>query len=93
MLSALITKHKLTELSGWSMPLLTSDELATETYNAPHSVATQASVLQKSGKTIISASGGVSINPWPIIDSAAPSPALSETRAAAATRGTQWWWN
>jgi len=92
-LSALITRHNLTEKSGWSMPLLTSDELATETYNAPQSVATQASVLQKSGKTIISASGGVSINPWPILDSAAPSAALTETRSAAATRGSQWWWN
>ena len=91
--AALISKENLTEKCGWSMPLLMNPDLLVESYNAPHSVDSQASAVQRGTTWIISASGGVQINPWETIEKPAPNPALSEMRAKASPSTTNWWWN
>jgi len=50
-------------------------------------------VLEKRGGLVISASGGVMINPWPLVDAPAESPKLGETRQQSAARTTNWWWD
>ena len=91
--AALISKEHLTEKCSWSMPLLLNPELPVEQYNAPRQVDSQASAVQKGTNWIISASGGVQIDPWQPLEKPTPSPALSSARAKAAAPGTSWWWN
>ena len=50
------------------MPLLLNPDLKASV-NAPHIVDSQASVVQKGSRAgSISASGGVQINPWPLLE-------------------------
>lgn len=91
--AALIHKENLTEKCGWSMALFMDPDLLVESYHAPRQVDTQASVLQKGNNWIISASGGVQINPWQPLEKMAPSPTLTAERTKAAAHGTAWWWN
>jgi uncharacterized protein DUF1598 len=91
--AALFSKERLSEKCGWSMPLLLNPDLLVESYNAPRQVDTQASVLQKGSNWIISASGGVQINPWQPLEKTQPSPTLAAERAKATARGAAWWWN
>ena len=91
--AALISKENLTEKCGWSMPLLMNPDLLVESYHAPHSVDSQASAVQKGTTWIISASGGVQINPWSPLDKPARSAALGSARAKSAAPSTNWWWN
>jgi hypothetical protein len=91
--AALISQENLTEKCGWSMPLLLNPDLLVESYHAPHEVETQASVVQKTSGWIISASGGVQVVPWQLLEKATPSPALAGVRAKAAAPSTNWWWN
>lgn len=91
--AALISRENLTEKCSWSMPLLLNPELPVEQYNAPRQVDSQASAVQKGTTWIISASGGVQINPWQPLEKPTPSPALSSVRAKSAAPGTAWWWN
>ena len=72
--AALISQHKLTEKCGWDMPLLLNPDLKAQRFNAPHTVDTAASVVQKRTGLVISASGGVQINPWPLLESPARTP-------------------
>jgi uncharacterized protein DUF1598 len=91
--AALISKENLTEKCGWSMPLLMNPDLLVESYNAPHTIDSQASAVQKGPTWIISASGGVQINPWEPLERPASSPALTSARAKNAPPTTNWWWN
>jgi hypothetical protein len=91
--AALISKENLTEKCGWSMPLLMNPDLLVESYNAPQTIASQASAVQRGPTWIISASGGVQINPWAPLEKPGSSAALSTTRGNSAAKGTNWWWN
>jgi hypothetical protein len=92
-LSALISHHRLAETSGLDMKLLFDPALPVEMYHAPRSVDTVASVLEKRGGVVISASGGVMINPWPALEAAQESPALANKREQAASPAAAWWWD
>ncbi|HEV3138250.1 MAG TPA: DUF1598 domain-containing protein [Pirellulales bacterium] len=91
--AALISKENLTEKCGWSMPLLLNPDLLVESYNAPHQVDSQASMIQKGSTWIVSASGGVQIVPRQLLEKTVPSPALGSIRAKSAAASTAWWWN
>ena len=91
--AALISKENLTEKCGWSMPLLLNHDLLVESYNAPHQVDSQASMIQKGSTWIISASGGVQIDPRHLLEKTVPSAALAPLRAKSAAASTAWWWN
>jgi hypothetical protein len=91
--AALITRENLVEKCGWSMPLLMNPDLLVESYHAPHQVDTQASVVQKGSNWIFSASGGVQLNPFGMVENAAPSQTLSGVRAKSVATTTRWWWN
>ena len=91
--AALISKENLSEKCGWSMPLLLNPDLQVERYNAPRQVDSQASAIQKGSNWIISASGGVQIDPRHLLEKTVPSPALGSLRAKSAATATTWWWN
>ncbi len=91
--AALISHHDLPGRCGWSMSLLLDPDLKIKRFHAPRSVDTIASVAQKRTGLIISASGGVVINPWPTLEAPKQDVKLGEVRAEAAARNTNWWWN
>ena len=65
-----------------------------EVFNAPKQVESKASVLKKGHNWVISASGGVAINSWPMADKARTSDAVAPVRAKAApAENANWWWN
>ena len=91
--AALISKERLTEKAAYSMPLLLDDARITSLrFNAPTHVPSQASVLKKGRNWIISASGGVQLDPESIVTKRETA-VLAPVRAEAAAKGERWWWN
>jgi hypothetical protein len=92
---ALLTKERLTEKAGQSLPtLLESPAVKTEVFNAPKQVESKASVLNKGRNWVISVSGGVAINSWAVADKVQPGDKVAPVRAKAApAANTNWWWN
>lgn len=92
--AALIVKEELPHKTGHSFPILmTEATLPTDEYNAPQQVPSQASVLRKGKSFIISASGGVLINPWSIQQTRESSSQLNPLRTKAVAQNKNWWWN
>ncbi len=94
--STLIVRGNLTEKAGYSMPTLLDPSAAeVKSFPAPKEIASEASLLKRGRKWIVSASGGVEILPETILRDAKPNEALGETRqeAVAGDASTNWWWN
>ncbi|HUT13955.1 MAG TPA: hypothetical protein VMY42_25925, partial [Thermoguttaceae bacterium] len=81
--------------AGYSMPtLLDPADVEVEEYFAPTQVDSQASVLKKGRNWVISASGGVMLQPWAVIEKTETADDLDPIRTeATASDPNQWWWN
>lgn len=92
--SALIAKESLAEKVNCELPMLFSaGELPTVVLNAPKQVDSQASLVNKNHKWMIAA-GGVSINPWAIVDKVEQDNQLAEVRTkVTAKEAKNWWWD
>jgi hypothetical protein len=92
--AALITKEDLTARAGYQFGILMdADQLPADQYHAPKQVPSIASVVQKRGTWIISASGGVQIESWALADKAETSDALAPEREKALVGNQNWWWD
>ena len=94
-ISALITKEGLLERADLKLPTLldSASQVNFVAIPAPKHVSTQCSTSRRSGKVIITASGGVEINSWQIADRTVEDPAVEKTRATAAPKaGDQLYW-
>ncbi|MGD9723112.1 MAG: DUF1598 domain-containing protein [Pirellulales bacterium] len=92
-LAALISHNNLQQTCGWDMALLLDPDLKAQRFNTPRTVATLASAVKKRGGLIVSASGGVLLNPWPILDQPQEKPELVDSRTQSAARTNSWWWD
>ncbi|MGO8689038.1 MAG: DUF1598 domain-containing protein [Thermoguttaceae bacterium] len=93
--AALIVKEDLPGKAGNSLPaLMSADAVKLQEYRTPKQVDSQASLLKKGHKWLISASGGVSIQSWAVVDRAEKSdaPAAVRAKTTPAARG-KWCWN
>jgi hypothetical protein len=92
---ALIVKERLTDKAGNSMTtLMESPTVKTEVYNSPKQVDSKASVFSRGRSWVISASGGVAINSWLIVDKIKADEAVGALRGKAASgEGAAWYWN
>jgi len=96
-ISALLAKENLLAKANLELPTLmgaASKPQPTEwKWDAPTQVATQCSVVHKTGKYFITASGGVDINSWAIADKTQEVSSVGETRqkAAAKNAGSLYW--
>jgi hypothetical protein len=92
---ALIAQHQLADRVGLDLSTLTSaDKFETTECTTPKSVPSQASVLRKGRTWVISASGGVEINPWSVVAKADVAASLAPTRDAALQGAAdQFWWD
>jgi hypothetical protein len=93
--AALINKERLDQRVGltWTS-LLDNERLKLDNYGVPTSTVSIASAVHKSGGWIISASGGVAIEPWQVASQQEQTAALTPVRASAAPTDTKhWWWD
>jgi hypothetical protein len=93
--AALIFKENLPAAADLNLGLLLdSAQLAAEEMLVPRQVDTQASFVKKGHNWVISASGGVEIHPWQVVDKLEKSAALAADRERAVPHNPQtWWWN
>lgn len=89
---ALIEKEQLLERAGLHLTELI-DNTAPEQYDIPRQVASQATLLKKGRKYVISTSGGVEVSPWEVVDKTIEAEAsLAPVREQFAAGAEQWWW-
>jgi hypothetical protein len=93
--AAVIEKEDLLGQAGASLPLLTGEEseVAPDKWSAPKTVAPQVSFLKTRNGYVVSASGGVQVASWDVINSTEVSSDVGVTRTKAAAKGNGWWWN
>jgi hypothetical protein len=97
--AALFVKEALAEKAGFGLPvLMNSGGLKTAEFDPPKTVESKASVLKKRQSWVISASGGVLVNAWAIVEKTRQDDAPARIRATAAPKTAantvaSWWWN
>ena len=94
--AALIKGRQLDQRAGLDLGvLLDADALPLPKYDVPETVPTVASGLKKGTTWVLSASGGVQVQPWQFAANAAAAADVAEQRIAAlASRpDSGWWWD
>ncbi len=95
--TALIEQQHLFETAGLSLPVLADPQskLTFDSMTPATNVPSQCSTTKKGRSWIITASGGVDLDVWGVIENVELDPAVDRTHgAAAAPQDTsQWWWN
>jgi hypothetical protein len=93
--SALVLKENLTARAGCDLPMLIGERsYAVAEYPVPKQVDSKATAVKKGRNWVITASGGVMIQPWEMIQTAKASVQIAPVRAqAVSSRKTAWWWN
>lgn len=94
-ITALIHQTDLLGQMNLQLPNLTSDKgVAIAEFNAAKKVSSKCSVTKSGRDYIITASGGVDISSWQVIENTKVDPAVSEIRTkAAAKEPKSWYWN
>jgi hypothetical protein len=93
--SALILKEDLTGRAECELPtLLGETRYAVAEYSVPKQVDSKATAVKKGRNWVITASGGVMIQPWELVQTAQASQQVASARGrATAARKNAWWWN
>lgn len=92
-LGALIDREGLLGRAGIALPYLLKDE-AVDAYFAPREVDTQVSFVERKRRWVISASGGVQIDPWAIVSRVQRSKEVTTVRDTLAQAPVDnWWWD
>ena len=94
--AALLEKEQAYARTGCDLPVLRSaGGVPHERWYAAKQVATTCSVVKRGRDFIISASGGVQIGSWQVLDTTVEIPELADLRTAAQAQPTagNWWWN
>ena len=89
--ASLVAKHDMLSGVGLEMPRILAEEVL-EQFHAPRRVASKASFVKKGRNWIISASGGVQINPWDVANRPAEIVSLNDVRDRAAPLSDAWYW-
>ncbi len=93
--SALILKEDLCGRAGCELSTLTGEKpYHVAQFNVPKQVHSQATAVKKGRNWVITASGGVMIQPWEMIQTAKASETVASLRSKAfEARTKSWWWN
>ena len=95
--AALMQHEGLAEKAGCDISLLAGFEssLKTDHWNAPKTISTQASVVKRGRRYVITASGGVDIDSWAVATTSEPDVKVEDVRstAGAPADASHWWWN
>ena len=93
--AALIQSERLLKKADMSLNYFTDKKkLDVPELNVPKSVPTQCSFCSLSRSTLVTASGGVQVDSWAVIENLKQDKAVSTARTTIlAKAGDQWWWN
>ena len=95
--ASLIEKENMADKADCRLTLLMdAKKLPIAEYNVPKHVDSKATFVKRSRETLISASGGVQIQPWAIVQNPKVDASTSTARGEAistAKKSTAWWWN
>ena len=93
--AALITSHDLAGKAGLDLsPALSSPMLMPDKYEEARELPTLANAVEKGKRWLISASGGVSIDPWRAASKEEKSDKIAPVHEdALPPAGASWWWN
>ena len=87
--AALIFKENMPFKAGCDLGVLVNaNQLPSEELLAPKRIDTQASFVKKGNNWVISASGGVQIQPWAVVSKAEKNERIISARGARRARGT-----
>ena len=94
--AAIIRKENLAARVGLETPAIlgVTDVIATPTWSVPKSVPTECSFVKVSDSWLVSASGGIQLDSWGVVEKT-ETVAQLESLATKATSnsGDSWWWN
>ena len=93
--AALLDKHGLFKKVGLSTPTMLgkSGDGVFRSYPAPKTVGTEVSFVAIGGQTVITASGGVDINSWAVVDQTPTTADMTAVRGQAVGNTSSLWWN
>lgn len=94
--TALIDKEHLLQKAGVDLPMLADDQgkLSFDPFTPATSVPSQCSTTKKGRNWIITASGGVDVDVWGVVEKVETDAAVDQTHGASAPQdAAQWWWN
>jgi len=92
--AALVAQYRLLERSDCELKLLLGKErLQPASFEAPQTIASEASFVRRHNQWVISLSGGVQINSWAIAARTQPDAALTPSRRSAVPAAKHWWWD
>jgi hypothetical protein len=95
-IAALVQREDLLGQVNLQLPniLAEKDGYKLATYNAPKQVSTQCSVAKSGRDYIITASGGVDVDSWSVVENVETDAAIGKVRGKANANNAQaWWWN
>lgn len=93
--ATVISGHELEKVAGCDFGLLKGEtgDLVTPSYQTPKTIAPECSFVKGNAGWVVSASGGVELNPWQVVSQQAKSDDTVKTvYARAASSGETWWW-
>jgi len=94
--ATLITQERLAERAGLDLGVLNGQTEAVEpaSHTVPKSVDPQCSFIRGRNGWVVTASGGVDLNAFEVVENQTTDAAVSETRSTAIAAATdRWWWN
>lgn len=93
--AAIITREKLSEKAGLETPAILglTNAAVTPSHTVPKVVPAQCSFVRIAQSWLVSASGGVQLDPWGVAANSEVVPGVAAVKASAATSGDSWWWN
>ena len=95
--AAILNKHDLLTTAGLEIPTIvgTNDKIALPKWSVPEKVSTQCSFVFIKNSWMVTASGGVQVDSWAVLDNVAVDNAIASVvnRVAVAPAQRSVWWN
>lgn len=92
--AALIAEERMWDKAGFDAGLLTdASRLPTPEYHVPQTVPTQCSFVRLASSWLVTASGGVDVNPWSVVKNNQIDSSLEQLRASLEGPAPGLWWN
>ncbi len=95
--ATLIVQERLAERAGMDLAMFRPDSNVVElaSYAVPKAVDPQCSFIRGRKGWVVTASGGVEVNAFDVVENQVTEPSVADTRneAIAAATSQRWWWN
>lgn len=94
--ATLVVQERLAEKAGLDVSVLADDNdmIHLTSYEVPRSVSPQCSFIRGRAGWVVTASGGVDINAFEIVENQTTDAAVADQRSVAlASSNSRWWWN